>query len=43
MNVDKVLIGKKMVAACLQATSWHVPDMTGKIQDRIQKYDQQSD
>jgi hypothetical protein len=37
MSVEKVRIGKKMVAACLQATSWNVPDMTGKIQDIIQK------
>jgi len=31
MNVEKVRIGKKAVADCLQATSWHVPDMTEEI------------
>ena len=43
MNVEKVRIGKKTVPACLQATSWHVPDMTEEIRDRNRKYDQQSD
>jgi hypothetical protein len=43
MNVEKVRIGKKTVAASLKAASWHVPDMTEEIQDRNQKYDQQSD
>ena len=28
MNVEKLRFGKKAVAACLQATFWHVPDMT---------------
>jgi len=43
MDVEKVRIRKKTVAACLQATSWHVPDMTEEIQDGDQKCDQQSD
>jgi hypothetical protein len=43
MNVEKERIGKKTVAACLKATSWHVSDTTEEIQDRNQKYDQQFD
>jgi hypothetical protein len=34
MNAEKVRIGEKKVATCLQATTWHVPDMTGEIQDK---------
>jgi len=43
MNVQKVRIEKETVASCLQATSWHVPDMTEEIQNINRKYDQQSD
>ena len=35
MTVEKVWIGNKKVAACLQATSWHVPDMTEEIGTEI--------